>query len=109
MKSRRSQGSGSDLCETAAAIANLDLVITIDTSVAHLTGALGRPVWILLPWVADWRWLTDRTDTPWYPTAPLFRQPRRDDWDDVVARVGQALKTLSCLRQGGIDGSDGAN
>ncbi len=64
----------SDFSDTAAAISNLDLVISVDTSVAHLAGALGKPVWLLLPFAADWRWLTARSDSPWYPTARLFRQ-----------------------------------
>jgi hypothetical protein len=79
--------------ETAALIANLDLVITSDTSVCHLAGAMGKPVWILLALVAaDWRWLLDREDSPWYPTARLFRQKIRGDWDEVIARVSTELK-----------------
>ncbi len=73
--------------ETAAVIANLDLVITVDTAVAHLAGALGAPVWVLLPSVPDWRWLLGRDDSPWYPTMRLFRQTRRGDWPEVIARV----------------------
>jgi hypothetical protein len=65
--------------------------VTIDTSVAHLAGALGVPVWIMLQHSADWRWLLDRDDSPWYPTARLFRQRRAGDWDGVVARVARAL------------------
>ena len=65
-----------DFAETAAAVDALDLVITVDTSVAHLAGALGKPVWVLLPWVTDWRWMLDREDNPWYPTMRLFRQTR---------------------------------
>ncbi len=64
-------------------ITALDLVITVDTSVAHLAGALGKPVWVLLPWVTDWRWLLDREDNPWYPTMRLFRQKKGEDWADV--------------------------
>src|SRR6202000_1454463 len=63
-----------DFGDTASAISRLDLVITVDTSVAHLAGALGKPVWILLSYTPDWRWLLDRTDSPWYPTVRLFRQ-----------------------------------
>ena len=63
-----------DFVESAGAVAALDLVITVDTSVAHLAGALGRPVWLLLPWVTDWRWMLNREDNPWYPTMRLFRQ-----------------------------------
>lgn len=77
--------------ETAAVIENLDLVITIDTAVGHLAGALGKPVWVMLPRAADWRWLLDRSDSPWYPTARLFRQHRPGAWDDVVADVAGAL------------------
>jgi tetratricopeptide (TPR) repeat protein/glycosyltransferase involved in cell wall biosynthesis len=80
-----------DLTDTAAIIAQLDLVITVDTAVAHLTGALGKPVWILLPFVPDWRWLQEREDSPWYPTARLFRQPQRGDWAAVFDRVKLAL------------------
>jgi ADP-heptose:LPS heptosyltransferase len=70
------------------------LVITVDSAVAHLAGALGKPVWILLPFYADWRWLTGREDSPWYPTARLFRQKKRGDWKDVVDRVGNVLASL---------------
>jgi tetratricopeptide (TPR) repeat protein len=77
--------------ETAALIAELDLVICVDTSVAHLAGALGKPVWVLLPFMPDWRWLLDRSDSPWYGTARLFRQPTRGAWPTVVANVRSAL------------------
>jgi len=80
-----------DFSETAALVSALDLVISVDTSVAHLAGALGKPVWILLPFAPDWRWLLDREDSPWYPTARLFRQPRIGDWDSVIAGVRQEL------------------
>lgn len=80
-----------DFAHTAAAIVNLDLVVSVDTSVAHLTGALGRPVWLLLPFAPDWRWLLRRGDSPWYPTMRLFRQPRRGDWPDVVEQIESAL------------------
>jgi len=83
--------------DTAALIANLDLVISVDTSVAHLAGALAKPVWILLPFIPDWRWLLDRDDSPWYPTARLFRQDETRTWDNVMARVHAALDT--CLRR----------
>jgi tetratricopeptide (TPR) repeat protein len=81
-----------DFADTAALIAQMDLVVTIDTSVAHLAGALARPVWIMLPFSADARWLLDRDDTPWYPTARLFRQRRQMDWGGVVAEVAQVLR-----------------
>jgi ADP-heptose:LPS heptosyltransferase len=81
-----------DFADTAALIANLDLVITVDTSVAHLAGALGKPSWVMLPFAPDFRWLLDREDSPWYPNMRLFRQGRAGDWDDVVARIGEALR-----------------
>lgn len=80
-----------DFAETAALVANLDLVISVDTAVAHLAAALGKPVWLLLPFVPDWRWLLDREDNPWYPTMRLFRQKAIGDWDEVVERVAEAL------------------
>jgi len=85
-----------DFADTAALVANLDLVITVDTSMAHLTGALGKPVWILNRFDSCWRWLLDRSDTPWYPSARLYRQERVGDWESVLHRVrtdlvGQAL------------------
>jgi tetratricopeptide (TPR) repeat protein len=82
-----------DFSDTAALIALMDFVISIDTSVAHLAGAMGKPTWILLPFSADWRWLCDREDSVWYPTARLFRQPRIGDWDSVLQRVRQELAT----------------
>lgn len=81
-----------DFAELAALIESLDLVITIDTGVAHLAGALGKPVWVLLPFRADWRWMRERTDSPWYPTARLFRQQQFGDWDSVIAAVHAALQ-----------------
>jgi Flp pilus assembly protein TadD len=81
--------------ETAAIIANLDLVISVDTAVAHLAGALGRPVWTLLPYAPDWRWMLDRSDTPWYPTMRLFRQPKLSDWAGVLAQVAAELKSVA--------------
>jgi tetratricopeptide (TPR) repeat protein len=81
-----------DFADTAAVVANLDLVITADTALAHLAGAMGKPTWILLPFSPDWRWLIDREDSPWYPTARLFRQPQIDDWTSVVARVTAELR-----------------
>jgi FKBP-type peptidyl-prolyl cis-trans isomerase 2 len=84
----------SDFADTAALIMNLDLVISIDTSVAHLAGALGKKVWTLIPFVPDWRWMLDREDSPWYPTMRLFRQSSPGDWETVMDRVAQALKGL---------------
>ena len=83
--------SFNNLADTAAAIKKLDLVITIDTVIAHLAGTLGKPVWILLPFVPDWRWMLDRNDSPWYPTARLFRQPKIGDWNSVLIEVKEAL------------------
>jgi tetratricopeptide (TPR) repeat protein len=80
---------------TAALISALDLVITVDTAVAHLAGALGRPVWILLPYAADWRWLTGRADSPWYPSARLYRQAAPGDWTGVLQRVERDLQQWS--------------
>ena len=81
-----------DWSDTAAAISQLDLVICVDTAVAHVAGAMGKPVWVMLPRNADWRWLLDRDDSPWYPTMRLFRQSRHGDWDEVVGRVKASLK-----------------
>ena len=83
-----------DFADTAALISSLDLVISVDTSVAHLAGALGRPTWILLPYVPDWRWLLDRDDSPWYPTTRLFRQAATRDYGEVMDQVRSALVTL---------------
>lgn len=80
-----------DFAETAALVAELDLVITVDTAIAHLAGALGKPVWVLLPYAPDWRWHLDRDDSPWYPSARLFRQISPGGWDNVAERIGQQL------------------
>jgi ADP-heptose:LPS heptosyltransferase len=82
------------LAETAALLATLDLVITTDTCIAHLAGAMGKPVWILLPHLSDWRWMQHIETTPWYPTARLFRQPAAGDWNSVLNRVIAALDLL---------------
>jgi tetratricopeptide (TPR) repeat protein len=83
-----------DFVDTAAAIRQLDLVITVDTSVAHLAGALESQVWTLLPYAPDWRWMRDRADSPWYPTMRLFRQPSAGDWNSVLAEARAALAAL---------------
>ncbi len=83
-----------DFADTAALMTNLDLVITTDTSVAHLAGALGVPVWMAVRAAADWRWLRDRRDSPWYPTMRLFRQETEGDWPDVFARIAVALRVV---------------
>jgi ADP-heptose:LPS heptosyltransferase len=70
---------------------NLDLVITVDTSMGHLAGALGKRAWILIPKAADWRWMLEREDSPWYPTVRLFRQPRPGAWDEPLSRLRAAL------------------
>jgi hypothetical protein len=80
-----------DYDDTMAILEQLDLLITVDTSVAHLAGAMGRPVWIMLPRAPDWRWLLGRSDTPWYPTVRLFRQQATRRWDDVVKAIAQEL------------------
>lgn len=81
-----------DFADLGAAMSCLDLVISVDTAPAHLAGALGLPVWTLLPWAPEWRWLLEREDTPWYPTMQLFRQPTRGNWGDVVTRVVEELE-----------------
>jgi tetratricopeptide (TPR) repeat protein len=88
--------------DTAAAIAHLDLVITCDTSIAHLAGALGAPVWVALKQVAEWRWLRERADSPWYPSMRLFRQRDRGDWSELFARIAAALEPLAKPRGAAI-------
>jgi hypothetical protein len=85
-----------DLADTAAFIDSLDLVITVDTAVAHLAGALGKPVWMMSRRHSDWRWLIGRDDSPWYPTMRVFRQPRHGDWDSVIATVAAELRNRYC-------------
>ena len=91
--SRLDEESGAFM-DTAAIMMNLDLVISSDTAVPHLAGALGVPVWLALPWVPDWRWLLEREDSPWYPTMRLFRQPRFGNWDGVFERMAEELRKL---------------
>ncbi len=83
-----------DFGETAALVQNLDLIITVDTSMGHLAGAMAKPVWIMVPKAADWRWMLEREDTPWYPTARLFRQAKPGEWDPVLERVTGALTAV---------------
>jgi ADP-heptose:LPS heptosyltransferase len=91
MKIRDLSNELNDFSDTASIIENLDLVITVDTSVAHLAGAMGKPVWTLLPYIPDWRWMLDGDDTPWYPTMKLYRQKKHGDWEDVFNRVASDL------------------
>ncbi len=84
----------SDFSDTAALIENLDLVLSVDTSVVHLAGALGKPVWTLLPFAPDWRWMLNRDDSPWYPTIRLFRQPIPGDWNSVIEKVSEEIQKL---------------
>lgn len=85
-------GDFHDFSDTAALIDNLDLVIAVDTSVAHLAGALGKPMWLLNRYNTCWRWLLDRDDSPWYPSLRQFRQDKTRKWDPVIARVAAALR-----------------
>ena len=83
-----------DFLNTAAIIKNLDLVISIDTSIAHLSGAINMPTWILLSYSPDWRWLVDRNDSPWYPSVKIFRQNKQGDWSKVILSVKKELENL---------------
>lgn len=83
-----------DFTDTAAVIENLDLIVSVDTAVLHLAGAMGKPVWAILPFSPDWRWMLDRPDSPWYPTMRLFRQRSYGDWGDVFQRVSYELEML---------------
>lgn len=84
-----------DFSDTAAVIESLDLLITVDTAVAHLAGALNKPVWMMLQYAPDWRWMLDRADSPWYPTMRLYRQPAHREWGPVIARLAQDLEVLT--------------
>jgi ADP-heptose:LPS heptosyltransferase len=85
-------GDIEDFADTAALISQLDLVVSVDTSVTHLAGALAKPVWILLPFAPDFRWMLNRTDSPWYPSARLLRQPKPGDWAPVLESLREALR-----------------
>jgi hypothetical protein len=106
-----------DFCDTAAAISHLDLVISVDTSVAHLAGALAKPVWLMIPKPADWRWLLEGDSTPWYPTMRIFRQPERGRWDILVEDIARSLEqavqdreqALQCPRDDGSSGTTSAS
>jgi hypothetical protein len=89
---------GVDFADTMAVLPSLDLVVTVDTVFAHMAGAMGRPVWIMLPFAPDWRWLLDRTDSPWYPTVRLFRQPAPGQWGPVVAEIARRLAAEPAIR-----------
>lgn len=95
---RNPQGCPFDMAETAALVAGCDLIVTVDTMIAHLAGAIGRPVWLLLKAEPDWRWDPARSDTPWYPTMRLYAQSVPGDWDSVIAAVEADLATLSLHR-----------
>ena len=84
-----------DFSDTAAVVAMLDLIMTVDTSVAHIAGAMGKAVALLVPFSPDWRWLLDRTDSPWYPTMRLFRQAALGDWDVPLERLRQELEAVA--------------
>ena len=86
-----------DFADTAGLFANLDLVITVDTAVAHLAGAMGKPVWVILGRIPDWRWMMDRADSPWYPTMRLFRQPATGDWKTPIDQIAATLRDKTAV------------
>jgi hypothetical protein len=86
-----------DVADTAELMCGLDLIISVDTMTAHLAGALGKRTWVLLPVAADWRWMSNRTDSPWYPTMTLFRQTGSRDWQETVASVAVALRRMAAV------------
>ncbi|HEY2134645.1 MAG TPA: tetratricopeptide repeat protein [Xanthobacteraceae bacterium] len=98
-----------DFAETAGVIANLDLVIAVDTAVAHLAGALAARTWVMLAFSPDWRWLRERADSPWYPSLRLYRQPAPSDWDEVVRRVVADLAALVATRDAAVDADPAAS
>jgi ADP-heptose:LPS heptosyltransferase len=87
-----------DFSDTAALVSELDLVVTVDTAVAHLAGAMGKDVWIMLPYLSDFRWMTESSDSPWYPTAQLFRQDSRGDWGSVITKLLSKMNGNLALR-----------
>ena len=89
-----------DFADTASIIKQLNLVISVDTSVAHLAGALGKPVWTLLSFIPDWRWMLNRNDSPWYPKMRLFRQSKPGNWDSVFKEINIELKNLLINKYG---------
>jgi ADP-heptose:LPS heptosyltransferase len=93
-------GAFRDFKDTADCLETLDLILTVDTSVSHVAGALGRLTWVLMPKCSDWRWLLDRPDSPWYPTMRLFRQNTDGDWNDPLNAVRQKLEDLLATRSG---------
>jgi tetratricopeptide (TPR) repeat protein len=95
---RRFDHALNDFADTAALIAQIDLVVAVDTAAAHLAGAMGKPLWVLLSHIQDWRWLLSRADSPWYPTARLLRQPQIGDWDSVITKLAQDLAAFSASR-----------
>ncbi len=88
-----------DFSETAALIQAMDLIVSVDTSVAHVAAAMGKPCWILLPYSPDFRWMTNREDSPWYPTVTLFRQPKQNDWATVISQIEEKMKEHFCLHR----------
>ncbi|WP_372396041.1 tetratricopeptide repeat protein [Azospirillum sp. HJ39] len=94
MRIERLDGEIADFEDTAAILTVADLLVSVDSAPVHLAGALGRPAWVMLPYVPDWRWLLGRDDTPWYPSLRLFRQPARGDWDSVARAVADGLRAL---------------
>lgn len=88
-----------DFTDTAAAVENLDVVLSVDTSVLHLAGAMGKTVWALLPFAPDWRWMLKRADSPWYPTMKLFRQQTLGQWEPVFERIAEAIKMIATERK----------
>ena len=88
-----------DFEATAAIISHLDLVLAVDTVVVHLAAAIGKPAWTIVPFCPDWRWMLGRSDTPWYPTMRLFRQPKRGDWQSAMHQAATALMQLQAQRK----------